>query len=67
MPLFREKKETEGLGAKKGPDVSFQVRRIQHASKSWWNSPSMRKARRSFWKKLGKGTKDMGSYMWNGE
>ncbi len=68
MPLFKSKKETPGgLGAKKGPDLYSSARRVQKASRSWWNSPGMRKARRSFWKKLGKGTSDMGSYMWNGE
>jgi hypothetical protein len=69
MPLFREKKETPGgLGAgKKGPDLYSSARRVQTTSKNWWNSPGMKKARRQFWKKLGRGASDMGSYMWNGE
>jgi len=68
VPLFKSKKETPGgLGAKKGPDLYSSARRVQTISRGWWNSPGMKKARRNFWKKLGKGTSEMGSYMWNGE
>ena len=68
MPLFKEKKQTPGgLGAKKGPDLYSSARRIQTVSRGWWNSPSMRRARKNFWSKFFRKVERGGQFMWDGE
>jgi hypothetical protein len=68
VPLFKEKKQTPGgLGAKKGPDLYSSARRIQTVSRGWWNSPSMRRARKNFWSKFFRKVERGGQFMWDGE